>query len=99
MGEHSHWGNTGGCCAGREKLARGSGSRRFAQYRADQWLTAGPLIFGACLFTALAIGWFNRDQEYLIPDEGAGYWLGIVGGALMLLLLLYPLRKRMRFGG
>ena len=72
--------------------------RRFAQYRADRWLTAGPLIFGACLFTVLAIGWFNRDQEYLIPDEGAGYWLGIVGGALMLLLLLYPLRKRMRFG-
>ena len=72
---------------------------RFAHYRADRWLSAGPLIFGACLFTVLAIGWFNRDQEYLIPDEGAGYWLGIVGSALMLLLLLYPLRKRMRFGG
>jgi len=44
----------------------------------------------------LALGWFNRDQEYLIPDDGAGYWLGIVGSVLMLLLLLYPLRKRFR---
>jgi hypothetical protein len=57
------------------------------------------LIFGACLFAFLAIGWFNRDQEYLIPDDGAGYWLGVVGSVLMLLLLLYPLRKRMRFRG
>jgi hypothetical protein len=57
------------------------------------------LIFGACLFALLAIGWFNRDQEYLIPDDGAGYWLGVVGSVLMLLLLLYPLRKRVRFRG
>ena len=70
--------------------------RRFAHYQADRWLMAGPLIFGACLFAVLALGWFNRDQEYLIPDDGAGYWLGIVGSVLMLLLLLYPLRKRMR---
>jgi hypothetical protein len=47
--------------------------RRFAHYQAHPWSMAGPLIFGACLFTALAIGWFNRGQEYLIPDDGAGY--------------------------
>ena len=70
--------------------------RRFAHYQADRCLMAGPLIFGACLFAVLALGWFNRDQEYLIPDDGAGYWLGIVGSVLMLLLLLYPLRKRIR---
>jgi hypothetical protein len=67
--------------------------RHFGHYQADRWLRAGPLIFCACLFALLAIGWFNRDQEYLIPDDGAGYWLGVVGSVLMLLLLLYPLRK------
>ena len=72
--------------------------RRFAHYQAHPWSMAGPLIFGACLFAVLAVGWFNRDQEYLIPDDGAGYWLGVVGSVLMLLLLLYPLRKRMRIG-
>ena len=70
--------------------------RRFAHCKADRWLMAGPLIFSACLFAVVALGWFNRDQEYLIPDDGAGYWLGVVGSVLMLLLLLYPLRKRMR---
>jgi len=82
----------------RAGLAANSHDRRrlFAHYQADRWLRAGPLIFGTCLFVVLAIGWFNRDQQYLIPDDGAGYWLGVSGSVLMLLLLLYPLRKRMR---
>jgi hypothetical protein len=74
--------------------------RDFGHYQADdRWLRAGPVIFGTCLCALLAIGWFNRDQEYLIPDDGAGYWLGVSGSVLMLLLLLYPLRKRVRFRG
>jgi len=42
----------------------------------------------------LVVGWFLPLDRYLSPRQGAGYWLGIVGGSLMLLLLLYPLRKR-----
>jgi hypothetical protein len=34
----------------------------------------------------------------VVPDTGTGYWLGIIGASLMLLLLLYPLRKRMPLG-
>jgi len=45
---------------------------------------------------ALWVGWLNRDDSGLTPLKGAGYWLGIAGSCLMLLLLLYPLRKRMR---
>jgi len=70
--------------------------RHCAHYQADRWRRAGGLIFGTCLLAVLAIGWFNRNQEYLIPDDGAGYWLGVAGSLLMLLLLIYPLRKRMR---
>jgi hypothetical protein len=44
----------------------------------------------------MAVGWLDRNEGYLAPDSGVGYWLGIVGATSMLLLLLYPLRKRMR---
>jgi len=46
---------------------------------------------------ALLAGWLLSDNKLLDPDEGLGYWLGIVGGSLMLSLLLYPLRKKVRF--
>ena len=49
------------------------------------------------LLTLLVVaGYFLRDNNWISPKEGAGYWLGIVGGVLMLVLLLYPLRKRFR---
>jgi hypothetical protein len=45
---------------------------------------------------ALYFGWVIRDEGYITAESGLGYALGIIGGSLMLLLLLYPLRKRMR---
>ena len=42
----------------------------------------------------MAAGWAKRDQQYLVAESGLGYWFGIIGGSMMLLLLLYPLRKR-----
>jgi hypothetical protein len=41
-------------------------------------------------------GWLLRDLKLINPEQGVGYWLGIIGGSLMLSLLLYPLRKRVR---
>jgi hypothetical protein len=55
-----------------------------------------PKIFSIAVVLALWIGWLNRDDNGLTPVSGAGYWLGIAGSSLMLLLLLYPLRKRLR---
>lgn len=48
---------------------------------------------------ALAIyaGWLGRDQRNINAEYGLGYALGIVGGSLMLLLLLYSVRKRVRW--
>ena len=45
---------------------------------------------------ALGVGWLLREYEWITAEAGLGYWLGIVGGSMMLLLLLYPLRKRYR---
>jgi len=48
------------------------------------------------LTIATIVGWFLRDLEWITAESGLGYWLGIVGGTVMLFLLLYPLRKRFR---
>jgi len=45
----------------------------------------------------LYLGWINREELPIIAEEGLGYWLGIIGGSMMLALLLYPLRKKNRF--
>jgi len=44
----------------------------------------------------ICVGYLLRDQGIITPEDGLGYWLGIIGGTLMLALLLYPLRKRLR---
>jgi hypothetical protein len=62
--------------------------------------------FGAYGYTFLAaivcVGWLLRNRGWINPEDGLGYWLGIVGGSLMLLLLLYPSGKKssllQRFG-
>ncbi len=45
---------------------------------------------------ALVAGLLLPMETYLHPQYGAGYWLGVAGGSLMLLMLVYPLRKRVR---
>jgi hypothetical protein len=42
------------------------------------------------------LGWSIRDERWVIPDRGLGYWLGIAGLAAMVILLVYPLRKHVR---
>ena len=46
------------------------------------------------LLIATISGWLLSDQELVNPNEGFGYWLGIVGGSLMLLLVFYPAGKK-----
>ena len=57
----------------------------------------GALRWYSVLAAFIVAGWYLRSLELITPEEGVGYWLGIIGGSLMLLLLLYPLRKRIRF--
>jgi hypothetical protein len=49
-----------------------------------------PLAFAV----AAAVVILARSDRYKAGDD-FGYWLGVAGGSLMLLLFLYPLRKRM----
>ena len=56
----------------------------------------GTTLFYLMVALALFQGYQIRDVGYIDAENGLGYALGIVGGVLMLLLLLYPLRKRMK---
>ncbi len=56
----------------------------------------GPHWGYLLLMVSIAVGWLLSERRLITPEEGIGYWLGITGGSLMLLLLLYPLRKRFR---
>jgi hypothetical protein len=47
---------------------------------------------------AVVVGWLSsRNRDLVDSLHGVGYWIGIVGASLMAVLLLYPLRKRLRF--
>jgi len=72
-------------------------SSRFSHYFARPLLDIGPLVFATAVACILAAGWVTRDEGYITAASGLGYWLGIIGSLLMLLLLLYPLRKRAKF--
>lgn len=55
------------------------------------------LLLAAGTVILLYLGWQWRDAGYITAERGLGYALGIVGGVLMALLLLYPLRKKQVF--
>ena len=57
----------------------------------------GTRLFFGLTFFSIAFGWVYRDELYLSAEEGLGYNLGIIGGVFMLVLLLYPLRKKIRW--
>lgn len=52
-------------------------------------------VFYAAIGLMLYVGWINRNSHHLTPESGLGYALGIVGGSFMILLLIYPLRKKL----
>lgn len=53
-------------------------------------------LFGAAVVLCLAYGAQEVAERQWTPKEGMGYYLGIVGGLMMLGLLLYPVRKHYR---
>lgn len=52
------------------------------------------LLWSGVAAGVIAWGRYARLDLYITPQRGLGYWLGIVGGSMMLLLLVYSARKR-----
>ncbi|MEM9102516.1 MAG: hypothetical protein AAGB12_09335 [Pseudomonadota bacterium] len=53
-------------------------------------------LFTIGTIASLIIGWIYRKEYWLTPETGWGYWFGIIGGVMMLVLLLYPARKKFK---
>ena len=49
------------------------------------------------LVVVLYLGWSLPTERYITPTRGFGYALGIIGGSLMLLLLVYSARKHFKW--
>ncbi|HSC08255.1 MAG TPA: hypothetical protein VLD59_15620, partial [Steroidobacteraceae bacterium] len=58
-----------------------------------RWLTPARL-FTLCAILLVYLGWRFPTERYIHPGTGLGYALGITGGSLILVLLLYSARKR-----
>ena len=58
------------------------------KFRSPLWYLAVAL--------ALSVGWIASEQQFIQPEAGLGYWFGIAGTTCMAVLLIYPLRKRVK---
>jgi len=66
--------------------------------RSARWFaTHLPLLWSVVVGGLIVWGMGAHLERYITPDRGVGYWLGITGGSMMLLLLLYSARKRARW--
>ena len=72
------------------------GIGRLGHYLTRPFLASGTMLFSLAVIVLLYASWANRDEGHLTPENGTGYWLGITGSVMMFVLLLYPLRKRLR---
>jgi hypothetical protein len=53
-----------------------------------------PLVWSVVVAAVIVWGSHAHLERYITPQRGLGYWLGIIGGSMMLLLLVYSARKR-----
>jgi len=58
--------------------------------RSELFFAIGLIVFMLALFIVGRIYW---DERYYVPEEGLGYWLGLVGGVMMLMAMAYGLFK------
>ena len=68
---------------------------RIDETNASNRVAISTRLFGLLVTFVIIAGYAVREQEYYTPEDGTGYWMGIVGGVMMLSLVLYPLRKKL----
>lgn len=59
-------------------------------------MPADVLVYLA-ITALLALTWWISSMGYFKAGDDVGYWLGVAGGTMMLLLFSYPLRKHFGF--
>lgn len=73
--------------------ARNHGGRGLSAGLVERLVSLGVL---AGVGAAIVLGWLHRHDSWINPEHGLGYGLGIAGATMMLILLGYPIRKRVR---
>lgn len=68
----------------------------FSHYLMRPILRLGPMAFAAAVTGVLLVAWLERDEGHITAESGIGYWLGICGAVVMVMLVGYPLRKRFK---
>jgi hypothetical protein len=58
--------------------------------RGELFIAFGLIALVVVMFVVGRLYW---DERYYVPEEGLGYWLGLVGGVMMLLAMVYGLVK------
>ena len=69
---------------------------------ADRRMGVGSGVVWSSSIVMIAMAWWvyikaSANELDYKPGVGFGYYLGLVGGVMMLLMLLYPVRKHMQF--
>ncbi|HET7364131.1 MAG TPA: hypothetical protein VFJ70_11240 [Burkholderiales bacterium] len=80
--------------------ARATRAQASSRLRGERPAAARPLSASFILIVALvlaATAWLAGRANLYAPGSDVGYYMGLVGSVMMLLLLLYPLRKRIGF--
>jgi hypothetical protein len=54
------------------------------------------IAINSAIITLALTAWIVRRDAIYTSASDFGYWLGVVGGSLMLVLMIYPLRKRFK---
>lgn len=54
------------------------------------------VIFASAWVALVTWGYSIKDEDYISASSGLGYYLGMTGGSMILLLLTYSLRKRFK---
>src|SRR6202142_2498712 len=67
-----------------------AGKIKFTEGRRLHW----PLVWSVIVVWLILWGSHAHLERYISPQRGLGYWLGIIGGSMMILLLIYSARKR-----
>lgn len=62
--------------------------------RHPQTFLRGDIAVYVSITVLVLLAWWVSEQGWFTPWSRTGYWLGVTGGVLMLLLLTYPIRKR-----
>jgi hypothetical protein len=70
---------------------------RATRHAARKHLLTWNRVGFIALLVVLYLGWTLPTERYITPTRGFGYALGIIGGSLMLLLLVYSARKRFKW--